>query len=179
MLFLQLLSTVIMWICTLVLLYCTLIYCLLNCIWIYLLHSSCSKSKLDKIKYACTWTHSSQVWGQIHWNVFKYEYFSFGQIHSFVNVFKYKYFWMYFFKLKNKFIVFPFLFILIYTLPNITASTRFVTSIFQFFVDYTWEVQNSHQSDEERWDLLIWVTHKMFHIILWSISYNYTTYNWG
>jgi len=31
-----------------------------------------------------------QVCGQIHWNVFKYKYFVFGQIHSFVNVFKYK-----------------------------------------------------------------------------------------
>jgi len=77
------------------------------------------------------------VWGQIHWNVFKYKYFSFGQIqiHSFVNVFKYKYF----LNEKNKFIVFSLLFILIRTLHNIKASTRFFTSIYEFFVDYTWE----------------------------------------
>jgi len=74
-----------------------------------------------------------QIWGQIHWKVFKYKYFSFGQIqiHSFVNVFKYKYFLMYFkYKYnyfsneKNKFIVFPLLFIMIHTLQNITPSIR-------------------------------------------------------
>ena len=40
--------------------------------------------------------------------------------------FKYKYFS----NEKNEFIVFPLLFILIHTLHNITAPTRFVTSIY-------------------------------------------------
>jgi len=96
-------------------------------------------------------TCKDQVWGQIHWNVFKYKnkYFSFGQIqiHSFVSVFKYKYFWndfkyKYFSNEKNKFIIFPLLFILIHTLYNITPSIRFVTSIYEFFC------QNFHQSDD-------------------------------
>jgi len=58
------------------------------------------------------------------------------QIPSFVNVFKYKYYlvyfkYKYFSNEKNKFIVFPLFFILIHTLYNITASTRFVTSIYE------------------------------------------------
>ena len=95
---------------------------------------------------------AEQVWGQIHWNVFKYKYFSLGQIqiHSFVNLFKYNYFWMYFkYKYfsneKNKFIVF-----------------------LCFLFWYTHYITSQHQLDEERWDFLIGFTHKMFHIILWS-----------
>ena len=70
--------------------------------------------------------YAIQVWGQIHWNIFKYKYFWM--------YYKYKYFS----NEKNKFIVFPLVFILTHTLHNITASTRFVTSIYEFFVDYTW-----------------------------------------
>ena len=82
-----------------------------------------------------------QVWGQIHWNVFKYKYLWV--------YFKYKYFWMYFKYFtneKNKFIVFPLLFILIHTIHNITASTRFVTSIYEFLLLST--VDRSNKSPE-------------------------------
>ena len=54
---------------------------------------SCNRLFLFIIcKYAYTYPY--QLWGQIHWNVFKYRYFSFGQIkiHSVVNIFKYKHF---------------------------------------------------------------------------------------
>ena len=52
--------------------------------------------------------------------------------------FKYKYFS----NEKNKLIVFPLLFILIHTLHNITASTRFVTSIYEFSVESKSEIFN-------------------------------------
>jgi len=63
--------------------------------------------------------------------------FSFGQIqiHSFINVFKYKYFGCisntntFQMKKKTNSLFFLCFFILIHTLHNITASTRFVTSI--------------------------------------------------
>ena len=52
--------------------------------------------------------------------------------------FKYKYFS----NEKNKFIIFPLLFILIHTLHNITASIRFVTSIYDFFLLITPQEHN-------------------------------------
>jgi len=56
--------------------------------------------------------------------------------------YKYKYFS----NEKNKLIVFPLVFILTDTLHDITASTRFVTSIYECFVDYTWGTQNVQNS---------------------------------
>ena len=85
----------------------------------YLVHKSGRKTSIN---HQLIHSYIYQVWDQKHWNVFKYKYFSFGQIqiHWIVNVFKYKYFWMYFkYKYfsneKNKFIVFPLHFILIHT----------------------------------------------------------------